>query len=40
MLLDYLNRSEQNSRGMHTPHMLNESLSWHTRFLQTGTMRA
>ena len=38
LLLDYLNRAEKTSRGKHTPHMLQESLSWHTRFLETGTM--
>jgi succinyl-CoA:acetate CoA-transferase len=38
MLLDYFNRAEGTAVGKHTPHMLTESLSWHTRFLQTGTM--
>jgi len=25
--------------GKHTPHLLSEALSWHTRYLQDGTMR-
>jgi succinyl-CoA:acetate CoA-transferase len=43
-LLDYVERSEANARaghgGMHTPHLLDEALSWHNRFEQTGKMRA
>ena len=43
-LLDYVERSEANARaghgGMHTPHLLDEALSWHSRFEQTGKMRA
>src|SRR5215471_16981312 len=39
-LLDYLNRSEQLSYGKHTPHLLTESLGWHSRYLRTGNMRA
>jgi succinyl-CoA:acetate CoA-transferase len=42
-LLDYVERSEANARaghaGMHTPHLLDESLSWHSRFEKTGSMR-
>lgn len=38
LLLDYFNRAENTAVGKHTPHMLTESLSWHTRFLQTGSM--
>ena len=25
--------------GKHTPHLLDEALSWHARYLRTGTMR-
>ena len=38
LLLDYLHRAEQLSYGKHTPHLLSESLSWHSRYLQSGTM--
>jgi succinyl-CoA:acetate CoA-transferase len=38
MLREYLSCSEKTAVGKHTPHMLRESLSWHTRFLETGTM--
>jgi succinyl-CoA:acetate CoA-transferase len=38
LLFDYLNRAERSSCGKHTPHLLNEALSWHTRYLETGTM--
>jgi succinyl-CoA:acetate CoA-transferase len=37
-LQDYLDRATA-SAGKHTPHLLNESLSWHARFLETGTMQ-
>ncbi|MDO9571948.1 MAG: acetyl-CoA hydrolase/transferase family protein [Hydrogenophaga sp.] len=41
-LLDYVERSEANARaghgGMHTPHLLDEALSWHSRYEQRGTM--
>jgi len=41
-LLDYVERSEANARaghaGMHTPHLLDEALSWHSQFEQTGQM--
>ena len=40
MLQDYLDRALRDSRGKHTPHLLGEALSWHQRFLATGTMRA
>jgi len=38
LLLDYFHRAEELALGKHTPHLLTESLSWHTRFLQTGSM--
>ncbi len=39
MLKDYYNRALKNSKYKHTPHIINEALSWHSRFLQTGTMK-
>ena len=39
MLLDYLERAEKATGLAHTPHLLDEALSWHTRFIQTGTMK-
>ena len=38
MLQDYLDRSTASNAGKHTPHMLDEALSWHARYLKTGTM--
>ena len=40
MLHDYIDRAEQATHAWHTPHDLRESLSWHVRFLETGTMKA
>ena len=37
-LLDYYNRAYRLSTGKHTPHLLTESLSWHSRYLRTGHM--
>ena len=39
-LQDYFNRAEKLSAGKHTPHLLDESLSWHSRFVRTGSMLA
>ena len=39
MLQDYFDRSLATAKGIHTPHMLNEALSWHQRMLETGSMR-
>jgi succinyl-CoA:acetate CoA-transferase len=43
-LHDYLARAEGEARagrgGMHTPHLLDEALSWHSRFERTGRMLA
>lgn len=36
-LMDYYKRACDSS-ALHTPHLLNEALSWHARFLETGTM--
>ena len=38
-LMDYLNRAEQECRFKHQPHILREALSWHEKFLKTGTMK-
>ena len=38
-LQEYLDRATATSAGKHTPHMLEESLSWHARFLHEGTMQ-
>ncbi|MDD0839952.1 acetyl-CoA hydrolase/transferase family protein [Curvibacter sp. HBC61] len=37
-LQDYLDRAARGAPGLHTPHLLTEALSWHTRFLETGHM--
>ncbi len=39
LLKDYLSRAESLSYGKHTPHLLTESLGWHSRYLRTGNMR-
>ena len=39
VLLDYLNRAERLSYGKHTPHLLTESLGWHSRYLRKGSMK-
>lgn len=39
MLRDYLERAEKATGCAHTPHLLDEALSWHIRFMQTGTMK-
>lgn len=36
---DYFDRACRESWGKHTPHLLTEALSWHQRWLDTGTMR-
>ena len=38
VLLDYFERALATAPGKHTPHILDEALSWHTRFLRDGTM--
>lgn len=38
MLQDYLERATAGAWGRHTPHLLGEALSWHQRFMETGTM--
>ncbi len=39
MLLDYLERAEKATGYAHTPHLLDEALSWHIRFMKTGSMK-
>ena len=38
MLRDYFERA-QSTVGGHTPHIVSEALSWHSRFLETGSMK-
>ncbi len=38
-LQHYFDRARASSPGKHTPHLLEEVLSWHTRYLRQGTMR-
>ena len=37
-LLDYLSRATDSGASLHTPHLLDEALSWHSRCLRTGQM--
>jgi succinyl-CoA:acetate CoA-transferase len=39
-LKDYASRAMRLSMGKHTPHLLTESLSWHSRYLRCGHMLA
>ncbi|RZJ41921.1 MAG: acetyl-CoA hydrolase/transferase family protein [Brevundimonas sp.] len=39
-LADYHARALKGSYGLQTPHLLPEALSWHQRFIETGSMRA
>jgi len=39
LLQDYFDRAMRDSRGRHTPHLLGEALSWHQRYLETGSMK-
>jgi succinyl-CoA:acetate CoA-transferase len=39
-LEDYFDRAVADSYGLHTPHLLDEALSWHRRYLDQGTMRS
>ena len=39
LLQDYFDRACRESFGKHTPHLLGEALSWHQRFVETGSMR-
>jgi len=37
-LMDYYKHALERSAGKQTPHMLEQALSWHTRYLETGKM--
>ena len=39
MLLDYLERAEKYTNYAHTPQLLDEALSWHSRFLNSNSMK-
>ena len=39
MLREYFARARKTAAGQHTPHDLQTALSWHQRFLDTGTMK-
>jgi succinyl-CoA:acetate CoA-transferase len=39
MLQDYFDRASATAPGKHTPHLIEEALSWHARYLRDGTMR-
>ncbi|RBO51612.1 propionyl-CoA--succinate CoA transferase [Rhodovulum sp. BSW8] len=39
-LRDYYKRAMEGSYGKHAPHLLDEALSWHLRFVKTGSMQA
>lgn len=39
MLMDYLERAEKATKQAHTPHLIDEALSWHKRYMETGTMK-
>ncbi len=37
-LRDYFERALRDAPGKHTPHLLSEALSWHSRYVETGQM--
>jgi len=39
-LADYYGRAQSGAYGQQTPVLLDEALSWHSRFVRTGSMRA
>lgn len=39
MLKDYYKNSLESCKYKHTPHNLEEALSWHVRYMKTGSMR-
>lgn len=39
LLEDYVDRALTGAYGKQTPQLLDEALSWHVRFMRTGTMR-
>lgn len=38
-LQDYFDRARKDSYGQHAPSLLTEALSWHQRYIDTGSMR-
>ncbi|WP_196593949.1 acetyl-CoA hydrolase/transferase family protein [Pectinatus sottacetonis] len=38
-LLDYFERADAATKHAHTPHLIDEALSWHKRFIDTGSMK-
>ncbi|GBQ70054.1 acetyl-CoA hydrolase [Ameyamaea chiangmaiensis NBRC 103196] len=38
MLLEYYRAARDHSFGQHAPHLLDRALSWHQRFVETGSM--
>lgn len=39
LLREYYQCALKNAKGLHTPHDLKNALSWHVRFLETGSMK-
>ncbi|SPF40299.1 propionyl-CoA:succinate CoA transferase [Candidatus Desulfosporosinus infrequens] len=39
MLMDYLEKAEKATGFTHTPHLLDEALAWHIRFLKSKSMK-
>ncbi|MBX9937231.1 MAG: propionyl-CoA--succinate CoA transferase, partial [Burkholderiaceae bacterium] len=39
-LHDYVARAKKGASGQHTPHLLDEALSWHSRYVKTGSMKS
>ena len=39
MLMDYLERAEAATKHAQTPHIIKEALSWHEKFMETGSMK-
>lgn len=39
MLREYYENAKRSSKAQHTPHDLTKALSWHQRYLETGTMQ-
>jgi succinyl-CoA:acetate CoA-transferase len=37
-LHEYTERARHRAYGLHTPHDIGEALSWHARFIETGSM--
>ncbi|OCX66995.1 acetyl-CoA hydrolase [Thioclava sp. SK-1] len=38
-LSEYFARAQRDSFGNHAPHLLSQALSWHQRYIETGTMK-